>query len=238
MSPIGIKALDGKSYLLIVTIICFFIPLLLEGCSPSDTNNKTSISSGTTTGSGSTGGAAASVVVTAANRQVVTGGTTPITVTVTDSSGKRTDATITLTSTRGGFFFDSTSTTWTGQTVGGVLIVNFTAPTDPIETEITALVMGTNLRGSTTITTTSNTVTTGSNTVTTYIITASSTDSTKGTITPSSKTVNQGETGVFVLSPSTGYTGSVAGTCGGTLSGNSFTTSPVTANCTVIASFS
>jgi hypothetical protein len=161
MSLIGTKAYGSKSYLYIITItFVLFIHLLLSGCSPSDTQNKTSIASGTTTGSGTSGGPAASVVVTAGSRQLVTGGTTPLTVTVTDSSGRRTDATITLTSTRGGTFSDSTTPTWTGQTIAGVLIVNFTAPSDPIETEIVAMVVGTTVRGSTTITTTSNTVTT------------------------------------------------------------------------------
>jgi hypothetical protein len=229
MSLIGIKAYGSKSPLYILTItLALFIPLVLSGCSPSDTQNKTSIASSTTTGSGTSGGSAASVVVTSVNRQVVTGGTTPITVAVTDSSGKRTDATITLTSSRGGTFFDGTSTTWIGQTIGGSLIVNFTAPTDPVTTEITATVMGTNIKGSVTITTTSNSGIT---------ITAITSDSTKGSITPSSQSVSLGGVGVFVLSPNTGYTASVTGTCGGTLNGNIFTTNPVTSSCTVIAVF-
>ena len=42
----------------------------------------------------------------------------------------------------------------------------------------------------------------------------------------------------FSLSPNSGYTLSgVGGTCGGTLSGTTYTTKPVTANCTVVATF-
>ena len=59
-----------------------------------------------------------------------------------------------------------------------------------------------------------------------------------GTISPASRTVNYGATTTFTLSPSTNFTVSaVTGTCGGTLSGNTYTTNAVNANCTVIASF-
>jgi hypothetical protein len=56
------------------------------------------------------------------------------------------------------------------------------------------------------------------------------------TISPSSRSVNHGSTTTFTVTPSTGYTASVAGTCGGTLSGTTYTTNAITANCTVIAS--
>jgi hypothetical protein len=59
-----------------------------------------------------------------------------------------------------------------------------------------------------------------------------------GTISPNTpQTVNAGNTKVFTLAPTAGYTPAVTGTCGGTLTGNTYTTSPITANCTVIASF-
>jgi hypothetical protein len=50
--------------------------------------------------------------------------------------------------------------------------------------------------------------------------------------------VNAGATKTFAVTPNAGYTlASVGGTCGGTFDGNSYTTSPVTANCTVTATF-
>jgi hypothetical protein len=58
-----------------------------------------------------------------------------------------------------------------------------------------------------------------------------------GTINPSSSSVSDGDTASFTLSPDSGYSiGSVSG-CGGSLSGNTYTTGPVTADCTVSASF-
>ena len=58
-----------------------------------------------------------------------------------------------------------------------------------------------------------------------------------GSITPTTVRVNEGETAAFTVAASSGYTiDSVAG-CGGTLVGNSYTTGPVTANCTVTVSF-
>ena len=60
-----------------------------------------------------------------------------------------------------------------------------------------------------------------------------------GSISPASaQTVSSGATTSFTLTPATGYQiDNVGGTCGGSLSGSTFTTSPVTANCTVIANF-
>ncbi|HRJ91946.1 MAG TPA: PKD domain-containing protein, partial [Candidatus Thiothrix moscowensis] len=58
-----------------------------------------------------------------------------------------------------------------------------------------------------------------------------------GTIS-ASQTVAYQATPSFTLTPNSGYVaGSVTGTCGGTLSGNTFTTNAVTAGCTVVASF-
>jgi hypothetical protein len=71
---------------------------------------------------------------------------------------------------------------------------------------------------------------------TTYTITASA--GSNGTISPSgSVSASSGSTQKFTVTPSSGYTASVGGTCGGTLSGNTYTTNPITANCTVTASF-
>ncbi|HRJ51632.1 MAG TPA: hypothetical protein PLE99_02605, partial [Candidatus Thiothrix moscowensis] len=58
-----------------------------------------------------------------------------------------------------------------------------------------------------------------------------------GTIS-ASQTVAYQATPSFTLTPNSGYVaGSVTGTCGGTLSGNTFTTNAVVAGCSVIASF-
>ena len=55
--------------------------------------------------------------------------------------------------------------------------------------------------------------------------------------TPQSATLNQQL--IFTVTPEdTSYTASVGGTCGGALVGTTYTTAPVTADCTVIASFS
>ncbi|MHB9116727.1 MAG: Lcl domain-containing protein [Burkholderiales bacterium] len=59
-----------------------------------------------------------------------------------------------------------------------------------------------------------------------------------GTITPNSlQSVVRGTSATFILTPKTGYVASVGGTCSGTLSGNTYTTTGITANCTVVASF-
>src|SRR5690625_1672650 len=61
----------------------------------------------------------------------------------------------------------------------------------------------------------------------------------QGSISPSSdQTVDEGDTITFTLTPDTGYEiDGVTGSCGGTLSGNAFTTDPVTADCDVVANF-
>ncbi|MEO7064095.1 MAG: GEVED domain-containing protein, partial [Dokdonella sp.] len=60
-----------------------------------------------------------------------------------------------------------------------------------------------------------------------------------GTIAPATaQTVNNGATTSFTLTPDAGYhIDTVGGTCGGTLTGNVYTTAPATADCTVIANF-
>ena len=60
-----------------------------------------------------------------------------------------------------------------------------------------------------------------------------------GAIDPSTaQSVTESDTASFTLTPENGYqTDSVTGTCGGTLAGNAFTTSPITADCTVIGNF-
>jgi len=71
-----------------------------------------------------------------------------------------------------------------------------------------------------------------------YLITAS-VSGTGGAISPSTYiSVPIGKTQVFTLIPNMNYlVSSVGGTCGGTLSGNTFTTKAITTHCTVTATF-
>ena len=72
---------------------------------------------------------------------------------------------------------------------------------------------------------------------TAYTITASA--GTNGGISPTGPVpVTGGNTQVFTVTPNNGYSVSMGGTCGGTLSGNSYTTNPITGACTVTATFS
>ena len=75
-------------------------------------------------------------------------------------------------------------------------------------------------------------------TINAYTVTPSA--GTGGSISPSGvQTVNHGSTTSFTVSPSPGYSiASVGGTCGGSLSGSTFTTAAVTGNCAVTATFS
>jgi trimeric autotransporter adhesin len=59
-----------------------------------------------------------------------------------------------------------------------------------------------------------------------------------GSISPASRQADEGSTASFTVTPADGYgIDSVAG-CGGSLAGNTYTTAPVNADCTVTASFS
>lgn len=73
-----------------------------------------------------------------------------------------------------------------------------------------------------------------------FTVTPSSSDPTKGSISPSTpQTVNGGATRQFTLAPVLGYHPTTpSGTCpAGTLTGNSYTTGAIVADCTVIANF-
>ncbi len=60
-----------------------------------------------------------------------------------------------------------------------------------------------------------------------------------GSISPSGpQSVNYDATTSFTVTPNPGYSTSSVTGCGGSLSGNTYTTRPITANCTVTASFS
>uniref|UniRef100_UPI0040563AB2 InlB B-repeat-containing protein n=1 Tax=Candidatus Electronema sp. TaxID=2698783 RepID=UPI0040563AB2 len=59
-----------------------------------------------------------------------------------------------------------------------------------------------------------------------------------GTISPSSpQTVSHGAAASFTVTPSAGYRIAKVEGCGGTLSGSNYATAPVTADCSVTASF-
>jgi hypothetical protein len=72
--------------------------------------------------------------------------------------------------------------------------------------------------------------------VTSYTVTASA--GTNGTITPPTQSVNSGTTTAFTVTPATGYTATMGGTCpAGTLTGTTYTTGNITSDCTVTATF-
>jgi YVTN family beta-propeller protein len=59
-----------------------------------------------------------------------------------------------------------------------------------------------------------------------------------GTINPATpQPTYAGSSATFTITPSFGYAATVGGTCGGALVGNTYTTAPITGDCTVIASF-
>lgn len=70
----------------------------------------------------------------------------------------------------------------------------------------------------------------------TYTVTPSA--GANGSISPDLATVfDYGAIPSFTVTPDVGYTASVAGTCGGALVGTTYTTAAITADCTVVASF-
>jgi hypothetical protein len=171
--------MPNKSFSFISLFLLMVVALFgLMGCNSSGVNSKDSVTSGTTTGFGGSGGTAAQVTVVAGNSQIGVNGTTPITVIVTDSQGRRTDASVILTSSLGGSFnvtstntgsttvsgggSNTTVTTTTSNTIlttttaGGVLTSTYTAVlaplSSPVDTQITAFIVGTTIKGSATVT--------------------------------------------------------------------------------------
>jgi hypothetical protein len=70
----------------------------------------------------------------------------------------------------------------------------------------------------------------------TYAVTPSA--GANGTISPNvTQTIAHGSTASFMVTPNLGFSAMVGGTCGGTLSGNTFTTAAITADCTVDTTF-
>jgi hypothetical protein len=73
-------------------------------------------------------------------------------------------------------------------------------------------------------------------TLNTYSVTPSA--GANGTINPSTpQTIDHGATAVFIVTPGMGYSAMVTGSCGGSLSGTTYTTNAITADCTVDATF-
>jgi hypothetical protein len=72
----------------------------------------------------------------------------------------------------------------------------------------------------------------------TYTVTATDNGSSNGNVGPASQQVAGGSSATVTATPNNGYNTSWSSTCGGTPSGNLFTTNAVNANCTVTASFS
>ncbi|TWI73009.1 hypothetical protein LZ24_01420 [Desulfobotulus alkaliphilus] len=58
-----------------------------------------------------------------------------------------------------------------------------------------------------------------------------------GSIQPDTRSVGHGQSTSFIISPDSGYEIESVGGCGGSLSGNTYTTGPVTGACTIEASF-
>ena len=71
----------------------------------------------------------------------------------------------------------------------------------------------------------------------TYPVNTAVTGSGSGSIGPSSRTISQGGTTTFTIAPATGSRVADVSGCGGSLSGTTYTTGPITGSCTVIASF-
>jgi hypothetical protein len=69
----------------------------------------------------------------------------------------------------------------------------------------------------------------------TYVVTA--TAGPGGSISPPSRTVEAGATASFTVTPNSGYQIAAVTGCGGSLDGTTYFTGPITANCTVSASF-
>jgi hypothetical protein len=73
----------------------------------------------------------------------------------------------------------------------------------------------------------------------THTVTPDAGDGTEGTIEPSTpQTVNDGDTTAFTITPIPPYLVDTVTGCAGTLSGAVYTTGPITADCTVTATFS
>lgn len=81
--------------------------------------------------------------------------------------------------------------------------------------------------------------TTSNTCVTNISYTVTATAGANGTISPATRTVGSGETTTFTVTPNSGYTATIGGTCPrGNLVGTTYTTGAINSNCTVTATFS
>ncbi|WP_288985915.1 DUF1566 domain-containing protein [uncultured Pseudoalteromonas sp.] len=69
-----------------------------------------------------------------------------------------------------------------------------------------------------------------------YTVSASASEG--GTVTPTTQSVNHGSSAKIIITPNSGYNIDAVTGCSGSLNGNTYTTSAITANCQVQASFS
>ena len=103
------------------------------------------------------------------------------------------------------------NTATVGGTCGGTLVGN-TYTTNPINSNCTV--------------------------VATFLLTVTPSAGANGTISPSTpQSVSLNGTVAFTVTPNSGYTATVGGTCGGSLVGTTYTTNPVATSCTVAATF-
>jgi hypothetical protein len=59
-----------------------------------------------------------------------------------------------------------------------------------------------------------------------------------GTVAPlTTQSVNSGSVATFSVTPNAGFAGRVGGSCGGVLANNTYTTNPISADCTVVVEF-
>ena len=126
----------------------------------------------------------------------------------------------------------------TQQTVNHNATTSFTVTPDAGYHAVMSGTCGGNLVGSTYTTNpvTADCKVTASFAIDTHTVTPSA--GAHGTINPSTaQTVNYNATPSFTVTANAGYLAVMSGTCGGTLDGNTYTTNPITADCTVNASF-
>jgi streptogramin lyase len=170
-------------------------------------------------------------------------GTTYTTNTITANCTVTASFTIpTFTATSSVLTDPSTGSISTSQTVNSGSAASFTlTPISPYTNITMGGTCGGTLNGTTYTTNaiTTNCTVTASFSIPTFTATSSVlTDPSRGSIS-ASQAVNSGSTASFTLTPISPYTNiTMGGTCGGTLNGTTYTTNAITANCTVMASFS
>jgi len=147
------------------------------------------------------------------------------------SGGDDTGFTVTATAGSGGGIDPSSATVVSGDTA------SFTVTPDSGYAIDTVIGCGGSLSGNTYTTgaITADCTVSASFVLATY--TVSATAGTGGNIAPASATVTSGQTTSFTVTPDNGYAIDTVSGCGGSLSGSTYTTGAITADCTVNASF-